>query len=52
MLAGESDPLFEPAKLLITTPTPSLEIPAQENLMQKYKERMDKLSQQNRVILY
>ena len=30
MLAGQSDALFEPAKLLITTPTPSIEIPAQE----------------------
>ena len=26
VLAGQSDPLFEPAKLLITTPTPSVEI--------------------------
>ena len=38
VLAGQSDPLFEPGKLLITTPTPSIEIPAQENLLQKYKE--------------
>ena len=33
VLAGQSDPLFEPAKLLITTPTLSIEIPAQENLL-------------------
>ena len=39
VLAGQSDPLFELAKLLIMTPTPSSEIPAQENLLQKYKER-------------
>ena len=32
-------PLFEPANLLIMTPRPSVEIPAQENLLQKYKER-------------
>ena len=32
VLAGQSDPLFEPAKLLITTPTFSIEISAQENL--------------------
>ena len=50
MLAGQSDPSSEPAKLLITTPTPSTEIPAQEKLLQKYKERVEKLSQQDRVI--
>ena len=32
------------------TPKPSFEILAQENLLQKYQERVDKLSQQNRVI--
>ena len=48
VLAGQS--LFEPAKLLITTPTPSIEIPAQEDLLQKYKKRVERLSQQNRVI--
>ena len=50
MLAGQSDPLFEPAILLIVTPRPSIEIPAQENLLQKYKERVERLSQQDRVI--
>ena len=49
MLAGQSDPLFEPARLLITTPTPSTEVPAQEKLLQKYKERVERLSQQDRV---
>ena len=50
VLAGQSDPLFEPASMLITTPTPSIEILAQEKLLQKYKERVERLSQQNRVI--
>ena len=50
VLAGQSDPLFEPASMLITTPTLSIEIPAQEKLLQKYKERVERLSQQNRVI--
>ena len=50
MLAGQSDPLFEPARLLMTTPTPSTEVPAQENILQKYRERPERLSQQHRVI--
>ena len=50
MLAGQSDPLFESARLLITTLTLSIEIPAQEDLLQKYKERVVRLSQQDRVI--
>ena len=50
MLVGQSDPLFEPAKLLIMTPTPSIEIPAQENLLQMYKERVERLPQPDRVI--
>ena len=40
VLAGQSDPLFDPAKLLILTPRPSIEIPAQENVFQKYEERV------------
>ena len=32
------------------TPRPSLEIPAQEILLQKYKERVERLPQQDRVI--
>ena len=35
MLAGQSDPLFEPTSLLMTTPTPSTEVPAQEDLLHK-----------------
>ena len=50
VLPGQSYPLFEPASLLMTTPTPSTEVTAQEDLLQKYKERVERLSQQNRVI--
>ena len=50
MLAGQSDPLFEPASLLMTTPTPSTEVLAEEDLLQKYKERVERLSQQNRLM--
>ena len=35
VLARRSDPLFEPARLLMTTPTPSTDDPAQEDLLQK-----------------
>ena len=50
VLAGQSDPLFEPASLLMTTPTPSVEILAQEDVLQEYKERVERLPQQDRVI--
>ena len=50
VMVGQSDPLFEPAKFLITTPTPSTEVPAQEDLLQKYKERVERLSQQDRLM--
>ena len=43
VLAGQSDPLFAPARLLMTTPRPSIEIPAQGILLER-------LSQQERVI--
>ena len=46
----QSDPLFAPADLLIMTPTPSIEIPVQNNLLQKYKERVEKLPQPDRLI--
>ena len=42
VLAGQSDPLFEPARLLMTTLSPSTEVLAQENLLHKYKERVGK----------
>ena len=41
VLARQSDPLFAPANLMIMTPRPSIEIPAQEILLQKYKERVE-----------
>ena len=50
VLAGQSDPLFVPTSLLMKTPTPSTDDPAQEDLLQKYQERVERLSQQNRVI--
>ena len=49
-MAEQSDPHFAPADLLVTTPTPSIEIPAQENLVQKHKERVEKLQQPDRLI--
>ena len=45
VLARQSDPLFEPASLLTKTPTTF-----EEDLLQKYQERVERLSQQNRVI--
>ena len=50
VLAGQSDPLFTPGNLWIMTPRPSIEIPAQEDLLQKYKERVERLPQQDRLI--
>ena len=50
VLAGQSDPLFEPARLLMTTPTPLTEVLAQENWLEKYKERVERLSQHDRLI--
>ena len=35
---------------LVTTPTLSLEIPAEENLLQKHTERVERLSQHDRLI--
>ena len=49
VLAGQSDPLFEPARLLIMTPRLSIEFLAQENLLLKYKERTERLPQQDRL---
>ena len=50
VVAQQSEPLFEPASLLMKTPTLSTEDPAQEDLLQKYQERVERLSQQNCVI--
>ena len=52
VLVGQSDPLFVPTSSSMKTPTPSTDDPAQEDLLQKYQERVDKLSQQNRVIKF
>ena len=52
VLVEQSDPLFVPTSSLMKTPTPSPDDPAQEDLLQKYQERVDKLSQQNRVIKF
>ena len=43
-------PVFVPATILITTITLLIEIPAQENLLHKYKERVGRLPQQDRLI--
>ena len=50
VLAGQSDPSFVPASLLTKTPTLSTDELAQEDLLQKYQERVERPSQQNRVI--
>ena len=49
MLAGQSDPLFVPTSSLMKTPTPLADDPAQEDFLQEYKERVERLSPQNRV---
>ena len=48
-MAEQSDPLFAPADLLIMTPTSSIEILAQENLLQKHKERVQNLPQPDQL---
>ena len=48
VLAGQSDPLFVPS--VMKTHTPLTDDPAQEeNLLLRYQERIEKLSQQDRV---
>ena len=49
-MAEQTDPFFAPADSLIMTPTSSAEIPAQENLFQKHKERVETFSQPDRVM--
>ena len=45
VLAGQSDPLFVPTRSLMKTLTPSTDDPAQEeDLLQRYQERVEKLS--------
>ena len=50
VVAEQSDPFFAPANLLIMTPTPSIEILAQENLLQKHKERVENFPQPDQLI--
>ena len=52
VLVGQSDPLFVQKNSLMKTPTPSTDDPPQEDLLQKYQERVERLSQQNRVIKF
>ena len=49
VVAEQSNPLFAPANLMMT-PTLSIEILAQENLFQKHKERVERLSQHDRLV--
>ena len=49
-MAGQSDPLFVPTSSLMKTLTLSTDDLAQEDLLQKYQERVERLSEQNRVI--
>ena len=51
-MVRQSDPLFVPTSSLMKTPTLSTDDPAQEDLLQKYQERVERLSQQNRVIKF
>ena len=51
-MVGQSDPLFVPKSSLMKTPTPSTDDRVQEDLLQKYQERVERLSQQNRVIKF
>ena len=52
LVEGQSDPLFVPTTSLMKTPTLSTDDPAQEDLVQKCQERVERLSQQNRVIKF
>ena len=47
VLVRQSDPLFVPTSVM---KTPLTDDSSQEDLLQKYQERVDKVSQQNRVI--
>ena len=50
VLTGQSDPLFVPISSLMKTLTPSTDDLAQEDLLQKYQERVERLPQQDRLI--
>ena len=49
-LATQSDPLFVPTSVMKTLTPSTDDLAQEEDLLQKYQERVDKLSQQNRVI--
>ena len=49
-MAEKSDPFFASADLLTMTPTSSIEIPAQENQLQKHRERVERLPQPDELI--
>ena len=49
-MAGQSNPLFVPS--VMKTHIPLTDDPAQEDLLQRYQERFEKLSQQDRVIKF
>ena len=49
VLVGQSDPLFVPTSVM-KTHTPLTDDPAQEDLLQRYQERVERPSPQNRVI--
>ena len=49
VLTGQSGPLFVPTSSLMKTRTLLTDVPAQEDLLQRYQERIEKLSQQDRV---
>ena len=52
VLAGQSDPLFVLTSSLMKTPAPSTNDPAQEDLLQRYQELVERPSEQNRVIKF
>ena len=49
---GQSDPLYVPKSSLMKTSTPSTGDSSQNDLLQKYRERVERQSQQNRVIKF
>ena len=50
VVAGQSDPPSVPTSSLIKTPTPSTKDLVQEDVLQKYQELVERLSQQDRLI--
>ena len=49
---GQSDPLYVPKSSLMKTSTPSTGDSSQKDLLQKYRKRVERQSQQNRVIKF